>query len=84
MCPLAADGPAAHDGPRLKRRVGPTTNPEKHNCRTRWTMVDWHLFTPSDFEYDFERDELAQHGVRSMKLLSASFLTFRFAGTEGS
>ena len=26
-------------------------------------MVDWHRFTPSDFEYDFERDELAQHGV---------------------
>jgi uncharacterized DUF497 family protein len=26
-------------------------------------MVDWHRFTPSDFEYDFERDELAAHGV---------------------
>ena len=26
-------------------------------------MVDWHRFTPSDFEYDFERDELAEHGV---------------------
>ena len=26
-------------------------------------MVDWQRFTPSDFEYDFERDELAQHGV---------------------
>ena len=26
-------------------------------------MVDWHRFTPSDFEYDFERDELAVHGV---------------------
>ena len=26
-------------------------------------MVDWRRFTPSDFEYDFERDELAQHGV---------------------
>lgn len=26
-------------------------------------MVKWHRFTPSDFEYDFERDELAVHGV---------------------
>jgi len=26
-------------------------------------VVDWRRFTPSDFEYDFERDELAQHGV---------------------
>lgn len=28
-----------------------------------WRVVDWHRFTPSDFEYDFERDELAEHGV---------------------
>lgn len=26
-------------------------------------MVNWHRFTPSDFEYDFERDELAAHHV---------------------
>ena len=26
-------------------------------------MVDWHRFVPSDFEYDFERDELAAHHV---------------------
>jgi hypothetical protein len=26
-------------------------------------MVDWHRFTPSDFEYDFERDELGAHDV---------------------
>jgi len=26
-------------------------------------MVDWHRFTPSDFEYDFEQDKLAVHGV---------------------
>jgi uncharacterized DUF497 family protein len=26
-------------------------------------VVKWHRFTPSDFEYDFERDELAVHGV---------------------
>lgn len=26
-------------------------------------MVKWNSFTPSDFEYDFENDKLAQHQV---------------------
>lgn len=26
-------------------------------------MVDWQRFRPQDFEYDFERDKLAAHGV---------------------
>jgi len=26
-------------------------------------VVGWHRFIPSDFEYDFERDELAAHHV---------------------
>jgi len=26
-------------------------------------LVNWHLFQPSDFEYDFESDKLADHGV---------------------
>ena len=26
-------------------------------------MVNWHRFVPADFEYDFEGDELARHGV---------------------
>lgn len=26
-------------------------------------MVNWHIFVPTDFEYDFERDELAAHRV---------------------
>ncbi len=26
-------------------------------------MVKWHEFSPSEFEYDFERDELAAHHV---------------------
>lgn len=26
-------------------------------------MVKWHRFEPSDFEYDFEQDELAAHHV---------------------
>ncbi|MBI5854847.1 MAG: BrnT family toxin [Nitrospirae bacterium] len=26
-------------------------------------MVDWHRFSPADFEYDFDSDKLAAHGV---------------------
>ena len=26
-------------------------------------MVNWHLFTPSNFEYDFETDKLTSHHV---------------------
>ena len=26
-------------------------------------MVEWSHFVPADFEYDFERDKLAAHGV---------------------
>ena len=40
-------------------------------------MVDWHRFTPSDFEYDFERDELAQHGVTFDEAVECFFADFR-------
>ncbi len=30
---------------------------------TESIVVNWHLFQPSHFEYDFEGDELADHGV---------------------
>ena len=26
-------------------------------------MVNWQRFTPSDFEYDFERDKLSEHRI---------------------
>jgi uncharacterized DUF497 family protein len=26
-------------------------------------VVDWHRFSPADFEYDFESDKLTAHGV---------------------
>jgi len=26
-------------------------------------MVDWHRFTPTDFEYDFENDKLSAHRI---------------------
>jgi hypothetical protein len=36
-------------------------------------MVDWHRFTPSDFEYDFERDELDAHDVTFDEAVECSF-----------
>ena len=40
-------------------------------------MVDWRRFVPSDFEYDFERDELAQHGVTVDEAIECFFADFR-------
>ena len=40
-------------------------------------MVDWHRFRPSDFEYDFERDELAQHGVTFDEAVECFFSDFQ-------
>ncbi|MGB8643594.1 MAG: hypothetical protein WCF84_00010 [Anaerolineae bacterium] len=39
-------------------------------------MVDWHRFTPADFEYDFERDELAAHSVRFEEAIECFFYDF--------
>jgi uncharacterized DUF497 family protein len=47
-------------------------------------VVDWRRFAPSDFEYDFERDELAQHGVTFDEAVECFFLTFRFAETRNT
>ena len=40
-------------------------------------MVEWHRFTPSNFEYDFERDELAQHGVTFDEAVECFFASFQ-------
>lgn len=40
-------------------------------------MVDWNRFAPSDFEYDFERDELSQHGVTFDEAVECFFLDFQ-------
>ncbi len=39
-------------------------------------MVDWHRFTPSDFEYDFDRDKLAAHGVTFEEAVECFFSGF--------
>jgi uncharacterized DUF497 family protein len=40
-------------------------------------VVNWHKFTPSDFEYDFERDELARHGVTFDEAIECFFFDFQ-------
>jgi hypothetical protein len=39
-------------------------------------MVNWHRFTPSDFEYDFERDKLAAHHVTFEEAVECFFSDF--------
>ena len=40
-------------------------------------MVDWHQFTPSDFEYDFDRDKLDEHGVTFDEAVECFFSDFQ-------
>ena len=40
-------------------------------------MVDWHRFTPTDFEYDFERDELAVHHITFEEAVECFFSDFQ-------
>ena len=39
-------------------------------------MVNWRRFTPTDFEYDFERDELAAHRVTFEETVGCFFSDF--------
>jgi uncharacterized DUF497 family protein len=39
-------------------------------------VVDWSKFRPGDFEYDFERDELADHGVTYEEAVECFFSEF--------
>ena len=39
-------------------------------------MVNWARFTPVDFEYDFERDELASHKVTFEEAVECFFSSF--------
>ena len=39
-------------------------------------MVNWHRFTPTDFEYDFGRDELAAHHVTFDEAVECFFSDF--------
>ncbi len=39
-------------------------------------MVNWHKFVPTDFEYDFENDKLAVHGVTFEEAVQCFFSNF--------
>jgi uncharacterized DUF497 family protein len=39
-------------------------------------MVNWQRFTPSNFEYDFERDKLSVHGVTFNEAIECFFSEF--------
>jgi uncharacterized DUF497 family protein len=56
-----------------------------HVNSLRWTaasvrgvsMVDWHRFIPSDFEYDFEKDKLVAHGITFEEAVKCFFSDFQ-------
>lgn len=39
-------------------------------------MVDWQRFTPSNFEYDFERDKLSEHRITFNEAVECFFSDF--------
>ena len=40
-------------------------------------MVNWHRFTPYEFEYDFERDKLAAHSITFEEAVECFFSGFK-------
>jgi uncharacterized DUF497 family protein len=40
-------------------------------------MPDWHRFIPTNFEYDFENDELAAHGIHFEEAVQCFFSDFQ-------
>ena len=45
-------------------------------------MVKWDEFEPADFEYDFERDKLAAHGVTFEEAVETFFSDFAIRRTK--
>jgi uncharacterized DUF497 family protein len=39
-------------------------------------LVNWHRFTPANFEYDFERDKLSAHRVSFSEAVECFFSDF--------
>jgi uncharacterized DUF497 family protein len=40
-------------------------------------VVNWHRFTPTDFEYDFEKDKLADHRIEFEEAIECFFCDFQ-------
>jgi uncharacterized DUF497 family protein len=45
-------------------------------------MVKWNEFTPSDFEYDFEQDELAPHRISFEEAVECFFSDFEIRSNK--
>ena len=45
-------------------------------------IVKWSEFTPTDFEYDFERDELAAHRITFEEAVECFFSDFEIRGNK--
>ena len=45
-------------------------------------MVNWNRFEPSDFEYDFDRDELAAHRITFEEAVECFFLDFEIRSNK--
>jgi uncharacterized DUF497 family protein len=45
--------------------------------------MNWSRFTPKDFEYDFERDELASHRVTFEEAVECFFSDFEIRRNKG-
>ena len=46
-------------------------------------MVKWSEFEPADFEYDFERDKLAAHGITFEEAVETFFSDFVVRRNKG-
>jgi uncharacterized DUF497 family protein len=46
-------------------------------------VVKWDEFEPADFEYDFERDKLAAHGVTFEEAVETFFSDFAIRRNKG-
>ena len=45
-------------------------------------MVNWHRFEPSNFEYDFEKDKLADHHVTLNEAVECFFSDYEVRRTK--
>lgn len=45
-------------------------------------MVDWNRFSPSDFEYDFEKDKLRAHRITFEEAVECFFWILWFEGIK--
>jgi uncharacterized DUF497 family protein len=55
------------------RTLGEVAESRRGPWKGRHRLVNWHVFQPSDFEYDFESNKLADHGVAFKEAVECFF-----------